>query len=54
MNALLASGVITLDPWLTPFQESLKRRYSKTQSWIKTIDATEGGLEQFSKVRLPP
>lgn len=43
------TGVITLDPWLTPFQESLKRRYSKTQSWIKTIDATEGGLEQFSK-----
>ncbi|KAK4214018.1 glycoside hydrolase superfamily [Rhypophila decipiens] len=43
------TGVIKLDPWLSPFQDSLKRRYSKAQEWIKTIDKTEGGLDKFSK-----
>ncbi|KAK3315192.1 glycoside hydrolase family 13 protein [Apodospora peruviana] len=43
------TGVIKLDPWLSPFQDSLKRRYSKAQDWIKTINETEGGLEKFSK-----
>jgi 1,4-alpha-glucan branching enzyme len=42
--------VIKLDPWLEPFRESLKSRYSKAQEWIKTIDETEGGLEKFSRV----
>lgn len=45
------AGVIQLDPWLEPFKESLKSRYSKAQQWIKTIDESEGGLEKFSRVR---
>lgn len=43
------TGVLRLDPWLEPFQDSLRSRYSKTQSWIKTINETEGGLAEFSK-----
>lgn len=42
--------MLKLDPWLSPFQDSLKRRYSKAQDWIKKIDKVEGGLEKFSKV----
>lgn len=48
----LRIGVVTLDPWLSPFKDSLKRRYSKAQDWIKTIQDTEGGLDKFSKVWL--
>jgi len=44
------SGVLKLDPWLSPFQDALKRRFSKAQEWIKRIDETEGGLDKFSKV----
>lgn len=43
-------GVIKLDPWLEPFKESLKKRYSLAQDWIKKIDETEGGLDKFSRV----
>ncbi|KAK3320968.1 glycoside hydrolase family 13 protein [Cercophora scortea] len=43
------TGVVKLDPWLSPFQDALKRRYAKAQEWIKTIDETEGGLDKFSK-----
>ncbi|TID20161.1 1-4-alpha-glucan-branching enzyme [Venturia nashicola] len=43
------TGVITLDPWLEPFKDSLRSRYAKAQSWIKTINDTEGGLEKFSR-----
>ncbi|CAM1509309.1 Fc.00g030480.m01.CDS01 [Cosmosporella sp. VM-42] len=43
------TGVIQLDPWLSPFSDALKRRYSKTQDWIKTINDTENGLEEFSR-----
>jgi 1,4-alpha-glucan branching enzyme len=43
------TGVVKLDPWLEPFSEALRRRYSKTQDWIKTINDTEGGLEKFSR-----
>jgi 1,4-alpha-glucan branching enzyme len=43
-------GVVKLDPWLSPFQDSLKRRYAKAQEWIKKIQETEGGLDKFSKV----
>lgn len=38
-----------MDPWLSPFKDSLRSRYSKAQKWIKTIDDTEGGLEHFSR-----
>lgn len=44
------SGVVTLDPWLEPFKDSLRSRFAKAQSWIKTINDTEGGLEKFSRV----
>ena len=44
------AGVLSIDPWLEPFQDALKRRYSKAQSWIETIDKTEGGLDKFSRV----
>lgn len=43
------TGIISLDPWLSPFKDGLKSRYSKAQQWIKTIDETEGGLEKFSR-----
>lgn len=43
------TGVIKMDPWLAPFKEELKSRYSKAQDWIKKIDETEGGLEKFSR-----
>lgn len=45
------TGVIRLDPWLEPFQDALRTRYSKAQSWIKSLSETEGGLAEFSKVR---
>lgn len=44
------TGVLQIDPWLSPFQDALKRRYSKAKEWIKTIDDTEGGLAKFTKV----
>jgi len=47
------TGVVKLDPWLAPFKESLKARYSNAQKWIKKIDETEGGLEKFSRVGPP-
>lgn len=37
------------DPWLSPFKDALRNRYSRAQKWIKTIEETEGGLEKFSK-----
>ncbi|CAD6505786.1 BgTH12-01273 [Blumeria graminis f. sp. triticale] len=43
------TGVVKLDPWLSPFSDSLKSRYTKAQDWIKVIEDTEGGLEQFSR-----
>ncbi len=45
------TGAVNLDPWLSPFKDTFKRRYSKAQEWIKRIDETEGGLDKFSKVR---
>lgn len=41
--------MIKLDPWLEPFKDALRSRYSHAQKWIKTIDETEGGLDKFSK-----
>ncbi|KAH6717602.1 alpha-glucan branching enzyme [Leptodontidium sp. MPI-SDFR-AT-0119] len=43
------TGVVKMDPWLSPFKEELKKRYSKAQDWIKKIDETEGGLDKFSR-----
>jgi len=41
---------VQLDPWLEPFTDALRKRYSKAQQWIKLIDEHEGGLEKFSRV----
>ena len=41
--------MVQLDPWLSPFKESLKSRYSHAQKWLKDIQDTEGGLEKFSR-----
>lgn len=46
---MTVTGVIQLDPWLAPFKDALKSRYSHAQKWIKTINDTEGGLEKFSR-----
>ncbi|KAL6359591.1 hypothetical protein LRP88_07012 [Fusarium phalaenopsidis] len=43
------TGVVKLDPWLSPFSDALKRRFSKAQEWIKSINDNEGGLEKFSR-----
>lgn len=49
-NLTQCEGVVKLDPWLEPFAGALKRRYSKAQAWVKTLNDTEGGLEKFSRV----
>ena len=49
MPELTVLGVVRLDPWLSPFKDALRSRYSHIQKWIKTIDETEGGLEKFSR-----
>jgi len=46
-------GVVKLDPYLEPFSDALRRRYAKAQSWIKSINETEGGVEKFSRVSCP-
>ncbi|KAL4819508.1 1,4-alpha-glucan-branching enzyme [Aspergillus spinulosporus] len=43
------TGIIDLDPWLEPFREAIKRRFNYVESWIKTVDEVEGGLDKFSK-----
>lgn len=48
---LTFTGVLQIDPWLSPFQDVLKRRVSRTKDWIKKIDETEGGLTNFTKAR---
>jgi hypothetical protein len=45
-------GVVKLDPWLEPFSGALRRRYSKAQDWIKSINDSEGGIDKFSKVSI--
>ncbi|KAI9680336.1 MAG: alpha-1,4-glucan branching enzyme [Trizodia sp. TS-e1964] len=43
------TGVVQLDPWLSPFKDALRSRYAQAQNWIKKIDDTEGGLQKFSR-----
>lgn len=43
------SGAVKLDPWLSPFEGVLKRRFSQAQGWIDRLEKTEGGLDKFSK-----
>jgi 1,4-alpha-glucan branching enzyme len=42
------TGVLTLDPWLEPFKDFLRARYSMAQNWITRLDECEGGLDKFS------
>ena len=45
-----------MDPYLSPFKDVLRRRFSKALEWVRTLDETEGGVEKFSRVGglLPP
>ncbi|KAK6528629.1 alpha-1,4-glucan branching enzyme [Orbilia ellipsospora] len=43
------TGVVQLDPWLSPYKEQLRHRFARTQDWIQKINANEGGLEKFSR-----
>ncbi|ODO09900.1 1,4-alpha-glucan-branching enzyme [Cryptococcus amylolentus CBS 6273] len=43
------TGVVTLDPWLEPFSNSLKERYAAYQKQRSVIDKHEGGLAKFSE-----
>ncbi|GKZ21273.1 alpha-1,4-glucan branching enzyme [Aspergillus brasiliensis] len=43
------TGVIQLDPWLEPFRDALKQRFEFVESWVKTINESEGGLDKFSR-----
>ena len=45
----MTAGIVQLDPWLSPFKDALRSRFSHAQKWLKTINDTEGGLEQFSR-----
>ena len=45
------AGVTKLDTWLSPFSETLKRRYAKAQEWKGKIEQDEGGVDNFSQVR---
>lgn len=47
-------GVLQLDPWLEDHREVLKHRFSLVEKWANDINATEGGLDKFSKVALNP
>lgn len=44
------TGIVLQDPYLEPFKDALRTRYSHAQKWLRTIDEKEGGLEKFSKV----
>lgn len=44
------TGVIRSDPWLQPFVDSLKYRYSYYLQWMERIESSvTGGLDQFSR-----
>lgn len=43
-------GIIQLDPWLSPFKDALRKRFTKAQQWLAVINEHEGGLEKFSRV----
>lgn len=44
------TGVVQLDPWLSPFKDALRHRFSKAQKWLTDIKKSEGGIEKFSRV----
>ena len=43
----LSTGVIQIDPWLSPFKDALRTRYSMAKKWLDDINRSEGGLDSF-------
>ncbi|GAB5587598.1 alpha-1 [Umbelopsis nana] len=43
------SGVTVLDPWLEPYKDSLRSRYSKFKSWVSKIDESANGYDSFTR-----
>lgn len=43
------TGIVEMDPWLGPFKDDLRRRFSKANEWIQKLNSHEGGLKEFSK-----
>ncbi|WVQ80844.1 1,4-alpha-glucan-branching enzyme [Cryptococcus sp. DSM 104549] len=43
------TGVVTIDPWLEPFSDSLRKRYAAFAEQRAAIDKHEGGLAHFSE-----
>ena len=48
-NATDGTKVIQHDPYLSPFEGVLKRRYSFFQDYLKRIENNEGSLESFAR-----
>lgn len=46
------TGVVELDPWLGPFKDDLRHRFTRAADWITKLNKHEGGLEKFSRVSL--
>ncbi|KAG0132953.1 glycoside hydrolase superfamily [Tuber indicum] len=43
------TGIVEMDPWLGPFKDDLRHRFSKANEWIQKLNNHEGGLKEFSK-----
>ncbi|PWW74916.1 glycoside hydrolase family 13 protein [Tuber magnatum] len=43
------TGIVEMDPWLGPFKDDLRHRFSKANEWIQKLNSHEGGLKEFSK-----
>ncbi|KAL1923064.1 uncharacterized protein VTP21DRAFT_9440 [Calcarisporiella thermophila] len=43
------TGVVQIDPWLAPFSDSLRKRYSHYRDWVQKIDETMGGYDKFTR-----
>ena len=50
LSDFITEGIIQLDPWLSPFKDALRKRFTKAQEWLAIINEHEGGLDKFSKV----
>ncbi|CAK9439941.1 uncharacterized protein LODBEIA_P40410 [Lodderomyces beijingensis] len=47
-NKELVKGVLDLDPWLEPFQESLIKRQVQLREWVDKLESHEGSLMKFA------
>ncbi|KAL1411404.1 alpha-1,4-glucan branching enzyme [Vanrija albida] len=43
------TGVLQVDPWLEPYSDGLRKRYSEYQKALNFINTHEGGLDKFSQ-----